>query len=450
MSMQWSQLLSATRLGKCSEARHGDQRTAFERDFDRIIFSAAFRRLQNKTQVFPLARNDYVRTRLTHSLEAASVGRSLGTLVGHKLLERDPALAHIFQPHQLGSIVATACLAHDIGNPPFGHAGEDAISHWFCHEPCGQQVVRALQAEGAVAEDFTRFEGNAQGFRVLTRLERNRDPGGMQLTLATLAAFLKYPRSATVAAAIGGKHGFFAADQQLFADVAEGVGLLPDAARPMAFCRHPLGHLVEAADDICYHIVDIEDGWRIDLLDFAGARDLLVEVAEPAEVAARLEQMQPHCHDQIEYLRARAISALINQVVEVFIANSDAIMTGKLTQPLTALIPQAAAFQRLKQVAVQHVYHAREVLLIEVAGYNVLGKLMEIFVNAFEEKAQARAGASALSSILWQLFADKRQLQLPATLYERLLLTTDFVSSMTDRDAVSLFKRLTGISLTED
>ncbi|MCG8428445.1 MAG: dNTP triphosphohydrolase, partial [Chromatiales bacterium] len=276
MSMNWPQLLSRKRLGSDEDPSGTTVRTDFQRDFDRIVFCSAFRRMQDKTQVFPLSRVDYIRTRLTHSLEASSIGRSLATLVGEQIIVRHQLDG--FEASDFGDICAAACLAHDIGNPPFGHSGEDAFRHWALSAPYGQRRVAVLQ--GSEKEDFLNFEGNAQGFRIITRLQNAANHGGLQLTCATLATFTKYPRESW----LGGsrfdgvsakKQGFFAADRELFEEVAEATGMIRREPLRAIWYRHPLSFLVEAADDISYRVIDIEDGFRLGHLSFEEVKALL-------------------------------------------------------------------------------------------------------------------------------------------------------------------------------
>ena len=259
--MKWAQLLSRQRLGSNRLPSAETSRTDFQRDFDRIVFCSAFRRMQDKTQVFPLSTVDYVRTRLTHSLESSSLGRSMGTLVGEQVIQRHRLRG--FEASDFGDICAAACLAHDIGNPPFGHSGEDAIRYWAREASYGRRRVSMLPE--ATREDFLCFEGNAQGFRILTRLQNPDEPGGLQLTSATLAAFSKYPREAWLGGnrfdgASAKKQGFVAEDRPLFNEIAENVGLLRRHERYAIWRRHPLAFLVEAADDISYRVIDLEDG----------------------------------------------------------------------------------------------------------------------------------------------------------------------------------------------
>ena len=453
--MEWQNLLSRSRLGRGPGHAPDLARNDFQRDFDRIVFSSAFRRLQDKTQVFPLSESDYIRTRLTHSLEAACVGRSLGERVGYELIRRDPAFGQLFHPSHLGAIVAAASLAHDIGNPPFGHAGENAISHWFRSDPRGQETVAAIRRDGDCASDFTDFEGNAQGFRVLSRLQHPEDPGGLQLTCATLAAFTKYPRGSGERPAgryIGfKKFGFFADDQANFLTVAGEAGLARQPGELPRFARHPLAFLVEAADDICYHVVDIEDGFRMKLLTVEQVAMLLQGVLAHPLDADRIATLQDNPHSYIEYLRARAIGSLIEQVVAVFLCRHEQILAGTYAVPLSDEIDCHAAFAQLTEVARTQVYSNRETVLIEAAGFNVLGQLIDLFLQAVNEQARG-THVSAKTKTLMKIFpaqfllADHGNPEC-LSLYRRVLAVTDFVSCMTDRYAISLFKKLTGISL---
>jgi dGTPase len=463
----WKQLLTPKRLGAKEPAKYSQIRNPFQQDFDRIVFSASFRRLQDKTQVFPLAATDYVRTRLTHSLESSSVGRSLGTMVGEKVLKRDPGLNKLFLASDFGDIVAAACLAHDIGNPPFGHTGEAAIAHWFRTSDYGQEVIARLRQENAPAEEFLAFEGNAQGFRIVTRLEHRNRIGGMQLTCPTLAAFIKYPRSVLSPKhkekhVADKKHGFFRADREVFLEIAETVGLIPyseagNGYLPLGrenlwFARHPLAWLVEAADDLCYHVIDIEDGFRQKLLGFDETRELLASVLTKPLVEKGMEGVDPT--SRIEFLRAKAIGDIIGQTVEVFDRRHDQILDGSLAQPLTSLIEKHAAFDQLLETAITKVYQSHDVVRIEAAGFTVLGKLIETFLQALEEKA-AGGNVSIHTRVILNLFPSEpfganADGAAKASVYERVLATTDYVSSLTDRSAVSLFRQLTGMSLSSN
>jgi dGTPase len=446
--MDWNRLLSRARLGMAERRSDSEARTDFQRDFDRIVFSSAFRRLQDKTQVFPLSQSDYVRTRLTHSLEVSSVGRTLGTRVGDSVIKRH-GLKGVY-PQDFGAVVAAACLAHDIGNPPFGHSGEDAIRLWFQTSPTGQTVLEQLPP--AQQQDFLRFEGNAQGFRVIARLQSPDNRGGMQLTCATLGVFTKYPRAAWLAepAPPGiafAKFGFVQDDADLFAEVAAQLGLTPVQAN--AWRRHPLAYLVEAADDICYRIIDIEDAFRLNQLAYDEVSGLLLPLTGDPAVPQRLAGIT-RPKERIEYLRAKTIGHIIDQVHECFMAHEEAILHGTFTAELLDVIPGAPFMRALKACGENRVYVSQPVVEIEAAGFEVLGGLLQAFITTANDIAEHGKTASPKSRMLIYLIPDQflgPQRQPDPDPYRRVLRITDFVSGMTDSYAVSLFKKITGISL---
>lgn len=451
MSMQWSRLLSRRRLGTQAQPQVSSLRTDFQRDFDRIVFSSAFRRMQDKTQVFPLSRVDYIRTRLTHSLEASSIGRSLGTLVGEQVIRRHGL--ERFEASDFGDICAAACLAHDIGNPPFGHSGEDAIRHWARTADYGRRRVEVLR--GSEQEDFLAFEGNAQGFRILTRLQNPDNPGGLQLTCATLAAFSKYPRESFLG---GGrypgvsarKHGFVAEDRELFADVAEAVGLLRRDPLRAIWYRHPLAFLVEAADDISYRVIDIEDGFRLGYLKLDEVLELYTSALPAADDWERRLRHMGDAKGKVEFLRAKVINAAVGQVVACFMDNEQAMLDGRFDQSLLEQLPARHSQGRLIDVAKERIYNAPEVVGIQTAGFQVIGELLESFSQVLDDLAEHGAGANARSRMTVNLISD--QFIGPGGVpsgntYTRLLRLSDYVAGMTDSYAVSLYKKITGISL---
>lgn len=449
--MNWSQLLSRKRLGTSAAPSPGGSRTDFQRDFDRIVFSSAFRRMQDKTQVFPLSQSDYVRTRLTHSLEASCVGRTLGTLAGETVIRRH-RLEEV-DASDFGAICAAACLAHDIGNPPFGHSGEDGIRHWAETAAYGRSRVHALRY--SEREDFLHFEGNAQGFRILTRLQSPDNPGGLQLTCATLAAFTKYPRESWLGGSRPGgigakKQGFFAEDHGLFEEVADEVGLIRRNPMNAYWCRHPLAFLVEAADDICYRVIDIEDGFRLGHLGYDEVTELFCPLLKDTpDIKRRLAGIEGR-KAKVEFLRAKVINEAVNQVRELFLDEEEALLAGRYDDELLAGIPLAREMQALIEVAMEKVYCAPEVVEIETAGFQVITELMERFVQVVDEIADKGAAASAKSRMTVRLIP--AQFLGPggrpaADPYTRLLRITDFISGMTDSYAVSLYKKVTGISL---
>ena len=440
----WEKLLSSERLG-AGKAPGTAERTAFQQDYDRIVFTSAFRRMKDKTQVFPLSKSDYVRTRLTHSLEVSCVGRSLGAVVGREIIARH-GLQHV-ESGDFGAIVAAACLAHDIGNPPFGHAGEDAIREWFRHSG----LLDRHEFTAAQKADFERYEGNAQGFRIVSRLQSPANPGGLQLSSAVLATFTKYPRPSHLETELDGKSGkkfgFFQQDSDNFRQVARSTGLIeriPNAA----WHRHPLAFLVEVADDTCYLIVDLEDAARLGFVPYKDAECLLADLAGNTINAARLH----HLHDpkeRLEYLRAKAIGCLLESAAAVFLENEDAILSGKFDDELLESSPIAHPLQAILKLAKETIYTARPALEIETAGFEVLGALLGLFTNAVE----AGAGYARLTT------RERMLLKLLPTQflghggepdsdpYIRLLQVADFVAGMTDSYAVDMYRKLKGFDL---
>jgi dGTPase len=332
--MHWEQLLSLKRqgdTGKRLRSEQDDTRLGFEVDYDRIIFSAAFRSLQDKTQVIPLSKTDFVHTRLTHSLEVSVVGRSIGRLVGKKIIEKYPYLKEIhgFHMNDFGAIVAAACLAHDIGNPPFGHSGEKAIGEYF-KTGNGQQYKNQLAEKEW--QDLIDFEGNANGFSVLTG-NRPGNEGGLRISYATLGAFMKYPKESLpkkpTTAIADKKYGFFQQDKAFFKEVAEELGLISNKTGDnIGFERHPLAYLVEAADDICYTIIDFEDGINLGLVNEDFALEYLIKLVKDSIDVFKYNSLQTK-EDRISYLRALAIGSLINDAVRIFIENEESILKGQ-------------------------------------------------------------------------------------------------------------------------
>jgi len=449
MGMEWQRLLSRQRLshrGTFLQNEAQTPRSAFERDWDRILFSNAFRRLHDKTQVFPLPDNDVVHSRLTHSLEVASVGRSLGRHVGRTLLGRHAALASHVDVHDIGDIVAAGCLAHDIGNPPFGHAGERAIASFFQSE-AGRSATKGLGARETT--DLEHFEGNAQGFRILTRLQLEAD-GGLHLTAATLAAFTKYPRASGPDLKVKGvvgtkKHGFVQADIVAFSALAEETGLL--SLGDSVWARHPLAYLVETADDICYSILDIEDGARLGHVAHA---EVEARLRGLASLSSRFDEGRINAFsepmDRIGYLRALAIGRLIDQAASVFLDKETQILDGTHGTSLADDIPNANELQGLKNLAFEKCYRAADVLEIELAGFEALGGLLGMFATAAAFDDSATDIPERFVRV--RALLERRGVPLKGLpLYERLVRVADHVSGMTDRHALATFRRLTGIAI---
>jgi dGTPase len=449
--MNWPQLLSPDRLGLTRRSQPDPNRSVYQIDSDRLIFSSAFRRLQDKTQVFPLADNDYVRTRLTHSLEVASVGRSLGARVGAEIC-RKHGIGDLFHASDFGAIVSSAALAHDLGNPPFGHSGEDAIRHWFKTSPIARETREQL-SEGQRL-DVERFEGNAQGFRLITRLQMPDNPG-LRLTFATLGAFTKYPRASAVPlqvdlrGASGKKFGFFQSEQPFFEEIAERTGLIRRHPAAAWWCRHPLVFLVEAADDICYRVVDFEDGFRLNYLSYEEVRDALLKVSGDPKDRERADRIADE-KDRIAFLRAKAIGTAVEQCATLFCEKDDAILAGEWDEPLLDHIGGAGELASIQRRSVETIYATPRGVEIEAAGYEVLGGLLDVFFGAADDLARHGKQASPRSRKMLQLVPSQflGENRAPdASPYARLLKMTDFVSGMTDSYAVSLYKKVRGISL---
>lgn len=440
-SERWLRLLDDTRLGarpRPATPQGPRSRNDFQRDFDRIVFSTAFRRLHDKTQVFPLPENDLVHSRLTHSLEVSCVGRSLGTLVGQTLCERHPDLGRAgYDPRAFGDIVAAACVAHDLGNPPFGHAGEDAIGAWFREH----REFTADLSDGE-RQDLEHFEGNAQGFRILTRLQIPENPG-LQLTMATLAAFTKYPRVSGPrpegAGAAGKKHGVFRAELDGLRTVMAAVGAT-ELEGPR-WQRHPLAYLMEAADDICYSILDIEDGYRLGYVAYDEAEGRLHALMDGDRgYTRRSPSTRSDKKEAVAYLRAKAINKLTMEVQQAFLDHESELLGGSMQTPLADIIPSSAALEDIARFTRETCYKARDVVEIELAGYEVLSALLSAFVPAvLSEKPPLRERK------LLDLLPEPPAAE--ASAYERVLRVTDFLSGMTDRYAISTFRKLHGISL---
>jgi dGTPase len=435
---RWLKLLSPERLGASTEhaVGHSPDRSRFQQDYDRIVFTSALRRLKDKTQVFPLAQSDYVRTRLTHSLEASCVGRSLGSMVGRAIVDRH-GLAPEVHPSDFGAVVAAACLAHDIGNPPFGHAGEDAMRAWFASHSA---YLAGLDPDQRA--DLLNYEGNAQGFRILTHLQNPTNPGGLQLTCAVLATFAKYPRRSHLAEPLAGKSarkfGYFQAEAGLFAEVADTVGLIPRVEG--AWFRHPLTFLVEAADDTCYLVVDIEDGVQQGCVSPEQAEELLLDLAGGIEAASRLKHLEDPKR-RIEYLRARAIGRLVDEAARIFLENEAAILDGSFDHALFDVSPVGETLHKVRKVAEEQIYNARQVMEVMAAGYEVISGLLDGYVDGAcgPQTARNRVWANLLPADFDQTAGESN--------YLRLLQVADMIAGMTDSYAVSAYRRLKGIEL---
>lgn len=442
---KWNQLVSPLRLG--FENKRYDEpeeiRTAFQRDWDRIIFSSPFRRLQNKTQVFPLPGSIFVHNRLTHSLEVASVGRSLGNLVAQGLSKSgDPADQSALA--EIGTIVSTACLAHDMGNPPFGHSGEDAISNFF-RKGQGKALIEKLPEEQQT--DFTCFDGNANAFRLLTHTFNGRREGGFGLTYSTLAAGVKYPY-VSVLAGNKNKFGFFQTEKALFQKIASHLDLILKPGDSMHYARHPFVYLVEAADDICYQVIDLEDAHKLKIITSGETEQLLMDFFDAEAdkqtltiIFDNLKIVQDR-NERISYLRAMVIGKLVKECARVFLENMEVILSGEECPSLLKMLlgTSGRAMEEIKKVSVSRIYKDPSVIQIEIAGYKILGTLLEEFTPAILEPGDP------LSEKLLTIIPQQYHLQ-SEDLYEQLQTIVDFVSGMTDLYALDLYRKITGINL---
>jgi dGTPase len=443
--MNWEQLLSLKRQGDTSKRlriEEADTRLGFEVDYDRIIFSSAFRSLQDKTQVIPMSKTDFVHTRLTHSLEVSVVGRSIGRLVGKKIIEKYPHLKEIhgFHMNDFGAIVAAAALAHDIGNPPFGHSGEKAIGEYFAIGK-GQQYKEHLTDKQW--QDLIDFEGNANGFSVLTS-SRPGIKGGLRLSYATLGAFTKYPKESLPKKPTKNiadkKYGFFQSDKEFFQEVAQELGMISNkSGNDIGYERHPLAFLVEAADDICYTIIDFEDGINLGLVSEDFALEYLIKLVKDTIDTAKYQTLTTK-EDRISYLRALAIGNLINDAVKVFVENEEAILKGEFHFALTDKSKYKAQMDDIIKLSVKNIYQSREVIEKELSGYQIINNLLDKFITAYNNHHEGKA--TNYDKLLLKILPEKHHLE-KESLYDRLLHICHFISMLTDGKAVLYNKIVT-------
>ena len=442
--MDWKRLITNKRLGQ--EHRHMDRfddRSEFKRDYDRLIFSAPFRRLQNKTQVFPLPGSIFVHNRLTHSLEVSSVGMSLGNDVARRLTAVHPELrGTLFE--EIGTIVSAACLAHDLGNPPFGHSGEKAMQTFFSEGP-GIEVKEKVSNE--FWNDITHFEGNANAFRLLTHRFEGRRQGGFVMTYSTLAAMVKYPRPSWMAGSHG-KFGFFASEKEIYERIADelGIPLIEQTATGERWARHPLVYLVEAADDICYEIMDIEDAHKLKILSFAETERMLLSFFDPDTQQKIKERIVAEGvsdeNEMVVYMRARVIGLLVNECVDAFVANEEKILNGEFEGSLVKKItPRVAdAYKACTRMSVEKIYNSRPVLTVELSGYKIMETLMQVMTEAalHPERFHSQQIINMVSS-QYNIHSDDLQTRIMAVL--------DYISGMTDVYALDIYQKINGISL---
>lgn len=455
MELTWKNCYSPKRYG--DDRLPADARSVYERDYDRIIFSSAFRRLQNKTQVFPLPERVFVHNRLTHSLEVVSVGRSLGMIVGEALadipeLKEDPK-SQDFYLNQLKSVVSAACLAHDLGNPAFGHSGEEAISKYFLDRE-NDQGFRAAFSAGEW-EDLTNFEGNANALRLLSRQFNGRLACGLQMTYTTLASILKYPCESLARDKSKGKHrskyGFFQEERSVFEAIVKEFPLALDSTEPIAYRRHPFVYLVEAADDICYSIIDYEDAHRLGILTFDEVKEDFMQILEQDEstdinrLRRNLENLREDKNESVAYLRAKVINTLVRACADAFIAQRDVILKGEFKSSLLDSLSQFSnALSRIEKKSIGRIYNHDSVMKIELAGFKIMSGLIEDFVEAalLDPTKRQKRHQKVLG-----LIPNQFQFENNASPYAKVMCILDFVSGMTDNYALELYRNLRGISV---
>jgi len=438
--MNWEQLLSLQRQGdkiKRLRKAQDETRLGFEVDYDRIVFSAAFRSLQDKTQVIPFSKTDFVHTRLTHSLEVSVVARSIGRLAGKAILEKYPYLSEIqgYQSNDFGAIVAAAALAHDIGNPPFGHSGEKAIGHFFSDGP---GAIHKSKLSALQYQDLCMFEGNANGFKIVSQ-SMEGSPGGLRLSAATLGAYMKYPKASLphkpTKHVADKKFGFFQTEESEFSALAKDLGL---NKKRDTFYRHPLAYLVEAADDICYTIIDFEDGINLGWISESYALEYLINLVKDA-IDNKTYASLKHTPQRMSYLRALAINSLIQDAVAIFTENEEAILSGSFPFALLDKSKYIAQIDDIISLSIEKVYHSPEVLQKEIVGYKVITTLLEAFTNAAIHEFKGHA--DAYDQLILRLVPAGTPF-VSSTLYSTLLNATCYVASLSDGKAMELSKKI--------
>ena len=442
--MEWKQLISNKRFGQeHKHAERHDDRSEFKRDYDRLIFSSAFRRLQNKTQVFPLPGSIFVHNRLTHSLEVASVGMSIGNDISRRIIKKQPDLKDTLV-EEIGTIVSAACLAHDLGNPPFGHSGEKAIQTFFSEGP-GLKIKPMVSSE--FWDDITHFEGNANAFRILTHRFKGRRQGGFVMTYSMLASIVKYPFASSLAGNHG-KFGFFASEAESYRKIADELGISCKSApgEPLKYARHPLVYMVEAADDICYEIMDIEDSHKLKILSYAETEHLLLSFFdEDIQQKIRQRIIDEELTDENEkvvYMRASVIGKLENECVAAFLAHEEEILAGTFEGSLIDHISerQKKAYKECEKISFSKIYQSKPVLDIELSGYQIMATLMEVFIEAAVSPSRFYS-KQLLRRVSSQYDIENENLE------ERIMAVLDYISGMTDIYALDIYQKINGISL---
>ena len=447
--MNWEQLLSLKRFGDTHKRLRKEQdetRLGFEVDYDRVIFSSEFRSLQDKTQVIPLSQTDFVHTRLTHSLEVSVVGRSLGRKVGQKLLAKYPHLkdTHGYRENDFGAIVAAAALAHDIGNPPFGHSGEKAIGEFF-KSGKGKHFKAELTAKQY--QDLCDFEGNANGFKILTESRQGRE-GGLRLSYATLGAFMKYPKESLpkkpTSHIADKKYGVFQSEKEAFIDVVNELGLLKrNTTDDLSFSRHPLAFLVEAADDICYTIIDFEDGINLGLISEEFALEYLIKLVKDSINTKKYHSLL-NTQDRVSYLRALAINTLINEAVDLFMTHEAEILEGRFSKALLDHSKYEAQIKDIIKLSIENIYQSKEVIDKEIAGFKVINELLLIFTTTVSNYLKHEP--SSFDRLILKVLPKNIDLH-HNDLYTNVLAICFYISKLSDRNAILTYNTLKGHNL---
>ncbi len=462
--MNWQSLYTTQRTGdrENKSANPDPVRNSFLRDYDRIIFSSAFRRLQNKTQVFPLPGSIFVHNRLTHSLEVASVGRSLGKAVGEMIAAKysdESEQFREFYRYELASVIASACLAHDIGNPPFGHSGEDAIRSFFNElEGTDRDIIHEKLTPNQL-KDFVDFEGNSNAFRILTHSFNEQDPGGYRLTYTTLASLVKYPCSSIegfnkeAGLIATKKSGFFDSEIGTYRHIAQALGIPAKEGYRDVYARHPFVYLTEAADDICYRVIDMEDAHRLDIVSFDTFMDLFLPFFDaetnPYTNREYINKKLAGINDsnqKVQYVRARWIGLMTEKLAHVFMHHQQELLEGTLEKDLLKCLPAAdyALIKRINEFSVKNIYNYKAVAEIEIAGYNVIGGLLKEFVRAVMHPTLTKSG-KVLKLVPAQFHLSRNG----TDLYHDIQSLVDFIAGMTDLYAIDLFRKITGITIPE-
>lgn len=457
MRLDWNKLISSKRLGTNAPNLQADARNEFERDVDRIIFSSAFRRLQDKTQVFPIPKSDFIHSRLTHSIEVASVGRSLGKLIGKFILDKEGDIkdAHtneLITTETFSNIIAAACMCHDIGNPPFGHSGEDAFRHYFENYKFNSSKKLFVKLNDSQKDDFFRFEGNAEGFRILTNDHPSGLLGGLKMTYTTLAAFSKYTceggklelnelGKSVKKRRSNKKVGVFQDEKEIFNEIANELKLLKLSDKHVYYCRHPLSFILEAADNISYQIMDLEDGHKLRLI----STDEVIELLKPFALNIKNDPCQIDdllsIKDEFEKVgafRAKAINSLIYQCFDIFKENYLKIMTGKFDSELTDLIEQKNDFEKLDKIKREKLFSYYKVVAIESSGRHVISGLLELYIDAYMNMKK-KYGENIIN-----MLPPHYRPSLTDSPYVVLLKISSYLSRMTDSFAIDQFRSLTG------